>query len=187
MLGVAEKVMLLLPDRVGSLFSYASLAQDVQVSIQTIQKWLYNFERLYIVFKLKLYTKNITRSINKRPKYYLWNWADVEDPGARFENFIASHLLKAAQTWSALGLATVEVHYIQDRLNKEVDFLVTKNLKPWFLLEAKGSDVSVSPSLLFFSKKLGVPGIQLVEKSNVFQRFESGIVCSADRWLGLLA
>lgn len=187
LLGIAEKVMLLLPPKIGSLFSYTSLAQDVQVSVQTIQKWLYNFERLFIVFKLMPYSKQVSRSINKRPKYYLWNWADIEDEGARFENLVASHLYKAAQTWTSLGYGDIALHFIQDRMNKEVDFILTENGRPWLLIETKLSDNNISNNLIFYSNKMGIPGIQLVKKRGVSRRVQDTIFCiSADRWLGHL-
>jgi hypothetical protein len=28
------------------------------------------------------------------PKAYLWDWSEVRDPGPRFENLVAMHLLK---------------------------------------------------------------------------------------------
>ncbi len=186
LLGVAEQVMLLIPKRIGAPFSYSSLAQDIQVATQTIQKWLYNFERLFIVFKLLPYTQNIARSLQKRPKYYLWNWTDIPDPGIRFENVIASHLLKATQTWTALGLANTQLHYIQDRAAHEVDFLVTKDNEPWFLVETKLSDTNISKNLMQFSKKLNVPGIQLVNQTGIYRQSESVTVISANQWLGHL-
>jgi predicted AAA+ superfamily ATPase len=186
LLSIAEKLMILLPDRIGSLFSYQSLAEDLHISSQTVQNWLYNFERLFIVFKLFPYSKQINRSINKRPKYYLWNWTDITNKGARFENLVALHLYKSVQTWQSLGLANCNLHFIQDRSNKKVDFLVTKEGHPWFLVEVKDQDSTISKNLLFFSKKLNIPGIQLVQKKGMFKQIENCIVCSADRWLGHL-
>jgi hypothetical protein len=36
-----------------------------------------------------------------------------------------------------------------------VDFVVIRNKKPWFLVEVKRSDTSVSPSLHYFQRQIG--------------------------------
>jgi hypothetical protein len=41
-------------------------------------------------------------------------------------------------------------------LQKEVDFLVTRNGRPWFLVEVKKSGQSLSPSLVAFREALKV-------------------------------
>ena len=72
------------------------------------------------------------------------------DDGQRFENFIASHLLKAVTYWNETGLGKFALHYLRDKEKREVDFVVIKNNKPWFIVEAKSSDTAVSPSLKYF-------------------------------------
>lgn len=53
----------LLRNRVGSTTSYTSLANDLQVSIHTVKHWLQILENLYIIFPVRPYHKNITRSL----------------------------------------------------------------------------------------------------------------------------
>jgi uncharacterized protein len=78
-------------------------------------------------------------SLVKEPNIYLWNWALIEDAGARLENFVASHLLKATQYWTDRGLGDFNLYYLRDKEGREVDFLVSKDKKPWFIVEAKAS------------------------------------------------
>jgi len=184
LVSVVENLMLLLPDRIGSLFSYTALAQDLNVSVPTVQSWLKVFEKLYIVYKIPPYTKKITRSLHKRPKYYLWDWSQLEQAGQRFENFVAGHLYKAVSLWTDLGFANCSLHFLHTRDNKEVDFLIQKNNKPWFLVEVKTADTQISKWLRYFSKQLGIPGIQVVRDSGVYKRDENISVISADSWLG---
>ena len=47
-------------------------------------------------------------------------------------------------------MAKFELRYLRDKRKREVDFLVVKNHKPWFLLEVKMSDSSLSPALAHF-------------------------------------
>ncbi len=183
LLGLVEQLLLLLPPRIGSQFSYHSLAEDIRVSVPTIQQWLNVFERLFIVFKVTPYSKKIIRSIQKQPKFYFYDWSQIMDEGSRFENFIASHLWKAVQTWTNLGEANLGLHYVRDRDSREVDFLVTREAEPWFLVEAKLSETQISENLRYFSRRLGVPGVQVILKENVHKREGNISVISANRWL----
>ncbi|MCI5222300.1 MAG: hypothetical protein D3924_06415 [Candidatus Electrothrix sp. AR4] len=50
---------------------------------------------MYLLFTVRLYTRSLPRSVQKPPKVYFFDNQDVlGDPGARFENFVATHLLK---------------------------------------------------------------------------------------------
>jgi hypothetical protein len=85
----------------------------------------------------------------------LWDWSTIKNEGARFENLIASHLLKAVHFWSDRGFGDYELYFIRDKEKREVDFLVTKNDQPWFLVEAKYSgNNSISENLYRFQKQL---------------------------------
>lgn len=183
LLGLVEQLMLLLPHRIGSFFSYRSLSEDIQVSPPTILQWMTMLERLFIVFRIAPYTVRITRSLQKQPKYYFYDWSQIADPGRRFENLIASHLLKAVQIWTDLGEANLALHYIRDRNGREVDFLITSDQKPILLVEAKLSETQFSDSLRYFSQRLGVPGIQLIQSENFERRQGNLAVISASRWL----
>ncbi len=183
---LVDQLMLLLPTKIGSIFSYRSLAEDIRVSVPTIQSWIETLRRLFVVFRLSPYSQHIARSIQKQPKFYLWDWSQIQEPGARFENFVASHLWKASQTWTDLGLANVGLHFIRDRNGREVDFLLTRNSKPWFLVEAKISETRISDTLKYFSQRLGVPAIQLIEKGNIEKREGNITLTSCARWLGKL-
>ncbi|MBN2440909.1 MAG: DUF4143 domain-containing protein, partial [Spirochaetales bacterium] len=166
------------------LFSYTSLSQDLKVSVPTIQSWLAIFEKLYIIYKISPYSKKIMRSIQKRPKYYLWDWSQLDNIGKKFENLIASHLYKATTLWTDLGFANCSLHYIHTRDGKEVDFLVRKNNQPWFLVEAKVSNNHFSKQLRYFSQQLEVPGIQVVMDPDTYKKENNLCIISADRWLG---
>lgn len=185
LIGLVEQLALLLPSKIGSLFSYSSLAEDLQVGVPTIQNWMQAFEKLYLLFKISPYSKKITRAIQKQPKYYFYDWSQIGDESARFENLIASHLWKAVQIWTDLGEANLSLHFLRDRDRQEVDFLVLKNEKPWFLVEAKLSETSPSETLVHFSHSLDVPGVQIILKEGIYKKQHNVSVISANRWLPL--
>ena len=64
------------------------------------------------------------------------------------KTLVACHLLKAVEGWTDLGVGAFDLHYIRDKQKREEpDFLVTRNRKPWFVLEVKTSDTHLSPAL----------------------------------------
>lgn len=135
--------------------SYTSLANKVRISDPTVRRWIRILEQFYYCFTVTPYSQNIARSILKEPKIYLRDWSMVDDPGARVENFLACHLLKAVEFWNDAGLGSFSLHYVRDKEQREVDFLVVKDRIPWILIEAKKSaSDSLNPALKSFQNQL---------------------------------
>jgi predicted AAA+ superfamily ATPase len=150
-LGQLEILALLLKNYATQRIVYSNLANKIGVSIDSIKRWIKILASFYYCFTIQPWTKNISRSLLKEPKVYLWDWSEIKDIGARTENFIASHLLKAVQFWTDTGLGQYGLYFIRDKDQREVDFIVTKNQKPWFLVEVKhASGVRLSPHLAYF-------------------------------------
>lgn len=148
----------LLQHQVGQLLNRSNLANKVNVSVDTISRWINTLSAFYYCFTIKPWTKNISRSLLKEPKIYLWDWTDIDNPGAKAENFIASHLLKAVHFWTDYGFGNYELYFLRDKDKREVDFLVTKNNQPWFLVETKHSNnSSLNKSLFVFQKQTKAP------------------------------
>lgn len=138
--------------------NHSRLAGKIKVAAPTLHRWIELLKNLYFCFTIQPWSKNLSRSLIKEPKIYLWNWALVEDEGARFENFVASHLYKAVQFWTDRGLGEYGLYYLRDKEKREVDFLITKNQKPWFLVEAKkNGEKGISRWLYYYQDKLKVP------------------------------
>jgi predicted AAA+ superfamily ATPase len=134
-----EVLASLLSQQTGQLTSYSTLAKKVRVSDSTIRRWINVLESFYYCFTIKPWSKNISRTLLKEPKIYLWDWSVIENKGSRVENFVASHLLKACHGWTDLGFGKFELYFLRDKEKHEVDFLLTKDQKPWILLEVKSS------------------------------------------------
>ena len=148
----------LLRRQVGQLTSYSWLAKRVRVSVDTIRRWIVTLESLYFCFTVKPWHNNIARALRKEPKYYLWDWSQVDDPGARAENMVANALLKAVHWWTETGAGDFGLHFIRDKQKREVDFLVTRDQQPWFLVEVKaGSKAGLSDSLRYFQQQTRAP------------------------------
>jgi predicted AAA+ superfamily ATPase len=76
---------------------------------------------------------------------------------SRLETFVACHLLKAVEGWTDLGLGTFDLGYLRDKEQREVDFVVVRDRKPWFLVEAKSNSDRLSPALKQFQEQLHAP------------------------------
>lgn len=145
-----ELLAILLKAQICSTTNYSNLANKVRISEQTTRRWCALLEKYYYCFSIKPWSQNVTRSLIKSPKYYLWDWSQLTDEGQRFENFIASHLLKAVTYWNETGLGKFALHYLRDKEKREADFIVIKNDQPWFIVEAKSSDSIISQNLRYF-------------------------------------
>ena len=150
-----EALALILANRSGEQLVMSSLARDVTTSEPTVKKWIALLKALYYGFSVKPYYRNVENSIRKTPKWYLRDWSGIEDAGKRMETFVACHLLKAVEGWSDLGFGEFDLYYIRDKKKREVDFLVTRDKKPWFVAEVKNANEKLSPALSLFQRQTG--------------------------------
>lgn len=148
----------LLTKQASELVSYQSLANHVRVSVDTIKSWIKVLESFYYCFSIQPWSRNVTRSLLKQPKVFLWDWSGLSDVGARHENFIAVHLMKAVHFWNDCGFGDFGLYFLRDKEKREVDFVVTRDQRPWFLVEVKSTqNASLSSSLAVFQKQLDAP------------------------------
>ncbi|OVE74350.1 hypothetical protein BVX94_00640 [bacterium B17] len=160
-----ELMVSLLPERVGSLFSINSVREDMEVSHETIKRWLTYLQDLYYLYEVKPYHKSIPRALKKEGKIFFWDFGEVEDKAARFENLIANHLLKACHQWTDTGWGKYELFFLRNKEKQEIDFLVLKDGKPWLPVEVKLSDTKPSAHWRKFLPLLPCnKGIQVVMK-----------------------
>ncbi len=147
----------LVPERVGSPLSLNALREDLEVSHRALTHWMDVLEHLYYVVRIRPFESRSVRSLRKMPKAYLWDWSQVAAPGPRLENLVAMHLLKLCHFLQDHDGHDVDLRYLRDRTGKEVDFLVTRQGKPWLAVEVKVSETSLDPSLVYFRDRLRIP------------------------------
>lgn len=177
----------ILPLRAGSLLSTNSLREDLEVSFRAAAHWLNILEAFYYHFRVYPFTAKNIRSLKKEPKLYLWDWSEVKDEAARFENLIASHILKFVHFITDYEGYKAELHFLRDVDKREVDFLVTIDGKPWFAVEVKLNDTTLSPQLLYFKERLDIPYVYQVVKKAEVDRIEKGArIISAGKFLSCL-
>ncbi len=145
----------MLRNRVGGLITLSNIAEDLQISPKTAKMWLEVLERMYLVFPVYPYTRNIPRAVLKPPKVFFFDNGDViGDEGARFENLVATSLIKRLHFLEDRDGFRYELRYIRDKEGREVDFAIIKDGKLESLIEVKYSDDKVSRALAYYAEKL---------------------------------
>ena len=165
----------ILPAKVGSRLSLNAIREDLEVSHRAVTHWMDILEAFYYHFRIYPFLAKKIRALKKEPKLYLWDWSEVGDEAGRFENLVASHLLKFVHFITDHEGYRAELSYLRDVDKREVDFLVTIDGRPWFAVEAKLNDTVLSPNLLYFRDRLLIPHIyQVVKKDKIDLRERGG-------------
>ena len=161
-LGQLELLMLRLPELVGSLLSINALREDLGVNHATVERWIEILERLFAAFRVPPFGAPRVRAVRKARKLYLFDWTLVDDPAARFENLVASHLLKWVDHQQDVLGRDLELRYFRDRDGREVDFVVTEKRDPVLFVECKLVDRPAAKELRYLATRFpGVPAWQV--------------------------
>jgi predicted AAA+ superfamily ATPase len=185
-----ETLYSLLPSKIGSPLSIQSLAGNLRVSYNTVKNWLYVFERFFLTFSISPWTVRITRAIQKERKVYLFDIPRIKETSARFENMAAIELWRAITSWNDMGYGHFTLHFIKNKEQQEVDFLIADDGVPLFLIETKLSDAQPSTALRLFQRALKIPAVQLVAGGDSFRMFsheeQTILIAPAHHWLARL-
>jgi predicted AAA+ superfamily ATPase len=155
-----------LPESVGSLLSLNSLREDLHTSFQTVDRWVTILENLYYCFRIQAYGISALRAAKKEKKLYLWDWSTVPSPGARFENLVASQLLKFCHCIQDTEGDLMNLRFIRDSQLREIDFIVLKNKKPLFAVECKTGENTLSKTIQYYADRTNIPKFYQVHLGN---------------------
>lgn len=186
-----DMLVSLLPERAAGVLSINSLREDLEVAYPTMKQWIEYLKQVYYLFEIKPYSKSMPRSIKKEGKIYLWDWSEVENEGARFENMIACHLLKYAHFITDSGIANISLHYLKNKEKQEIDFLLVKDKQPWLPIEVKLNEDTASKNWDVFFKNLPCKqGLQIIKKPNTCKLLAKNhgevLILSAEHFLSQL-
>lgn len=156
-ISLLEHLADLLPSKVGAPLSIKSLREDLQIDHKTVERWLQMLENLYVCFRVAPYGSPKIRAVKKERKLYLWDWSSIDDAGARFENLVASQLLKYCHWIEDTEGHAMELRYLRDTDRREVDFVALKNRKPLFAVECKSGEKAIGRALHYFAQRTPIP------------------------------
>ena len=167
-----EHLVELLPARVGSPLSIRSLREDLAVDHKTVERWLTILENLYVCFRIPPFGGTRIRAVKKEQKLYLWDWSMAPAGGPRFENMVASQLLKYCHFVEDTEGHAMELRFLRDTDKREVDFVVLRDRAPLFAVECKTGERAISPAIRYFAERTDIPRFFQVHLGD--RHFETG-------------
>lgn len=173
-ISLVEHLVDLLPTRVGSPLSIKSLREDLAVDHKTVERWITILENLYLCFRVAPFGSPKVRAVKKEQKLYLWDWSMAPEGGPRFENLVASHLLKYCHFVEDTDGYRMELRFLRDTDKREVDFVVLKDRKPLFAVECKSGERDASSAVRYFAERTAIPRFYQVHLGD--RHYETGAV-----------
>lgn len=147
-----ELLSIRLPELVGSPLSLNAIRHDLQVTHQSIARWLLMLENIYMIFRIYPFGGPNIRAVKKEAKHYHFDWTVIENEAARFENLVACHLYKWIHFHQDYNGFNMELRYFRNIDRKEVDFVILKNSKPIYFIECKIKGKDINPALKYLKQ-----------------------------------
>lgn len=146
-----------LPEIVTSSITMKRLAFDLEVAFESVKAWIGMFENLYCCFRIPPFGLPRIQAVKKQQKMFLWDWAKIEEPGPKLENFVGLHLLRFINWAEDVWGEKLELRYFRDVQGHEVDFLIMRKREPFIAIEVKNTQQEIDRGLSYFLSKTRVP------------------------------
>jgi predicted AAA+ superfamily ATPase len=153
-------IVKVLAERVGSKIDYSKISTIIGISRQTLNEYMSFFEDTYLIKRIPVWTNNKDREIVKAKKLYfidngLLNILSDLSSGSKFENAIFNQLRH-------LG----EIRYFSLKNGKEIDFIITINMKETIALEVKETPIEAdNGNLEYLAGLAGVKNYRLIGRN----------------------
>lgn len=162
-INLVEMLVMRLPELVGAPLSVNALREDLQVSHKTVSRWIAILENLYMLFRIYPFGAPKIRAVKKEAKHYHYDWTLVKEPGLRFENLVACHLLKWCHFMEDTNGREMELRYFRDIDRREVDFVIMEDGHPVHFVECKKLYRSPNTGLKYLKQRF--PEVQSTQVS----------------------
>ena len=127
-----KELLQLLALQVGSEVSYTELANNLNIHVTTVRRYLDILEKMFIIFRLPAFSRNKRKEVVKSRKIYFWDigvrnaiandivpFFERTNKGGIWENFIIAERLKR----NKYKKQTFEYYFWRNYEQKEVDFI----------------------------------------------------------------
>ncbi len=169
-LDLFERFLALCAGRAAQLLSYANLASDCGVSVDTARRWVSVLKTSFIVFLLPPHHRNFNKRVVKSPKLYFYDTGllcqllgiretsqIVSHPlrGPIFENHVVAEVAKAYLHHRR----TPPIFFWRDRTGHEIDLLIEEGnlLHPVEIKSGNTMSPDMLDRLLWWTKLAGLP------------------------------
>lgn len=118
--------------QIGYDISYSEIASRLQVNVRTVQRYLNILEKMYIIFSLPGFSRNMRNEFTKTPRYYFWdngirnslianlNPINIRnDSGQLWENYCISE----RQKFLSFNRITANRFFWRTYTQKEIDYI----------------------------------------------------------------
>ena len=118
--------------QIGNDISYSELASRLQVNVRTVQRYLHILEKVFIIFTLPGFSRNMRNEFTKSPRYYFWdngirnvlianlNPINIRnDSGQLWENYCISE----RQKFLSFNRITANRFFWRTYTQKEIDYI----------------------------------------------------------------
>ncbi|MCF8224776.1 MAG: ATP-binding protein [Bacteroidales bacterium] len=118
--------------QIGHDISYSELAGRLQVNVRTVQRYLNILEKMFIIFSLPGFSRNMRNEFTKTPRYYFWdngirnalianlNPINIRnDSGQLWENYCISE----RQKFLSFNRITANRFFWRTYTQKEIDYI----------------------------------------------------------------
>lgn len=126
------KILQLLAFQIGSEVSYSEIAAQAGINKKTVEKYLDLLEKVFVIFNIRGFSRNLRKEVSKSPKYYFYdlgvrnvlinNFNPMtvrNDVGALWENYIISERIKKQEY---MGIQAHN-YFWRTYDKKEIDFV----------------------------------------------------------------
>ncbi len=126
------KILQFLAFQIGGEVSYSEIARQVGLNKKTIERYLDLLEKVFVIFKIRGFSRNLRKEVSKNPKYYFYdlgvrnglinnfNLINLRnDIGSIWENYIISERIKKQEY---LNFQTNN-YFWRTYDQKEIDFI----------------------------------------------------------------
>lgn len=176
------KFLTSLAARCGELLNVNAIGKEVEISTDTVTRWLSILQTSGIIYLLEPYANNLLKRVVKTPKVYFydsglvcyltrWMTPEVLKVGAKagniFENFVVSEILKSHLN---AGRTIKSIYFYRDKDKKEIDVLIEQN-GTLYPIEIK---MSANPT------KSMAKNFAVLDKIPNMQRGMGAIICQYD-------
>lgn len=167
---LVQNILKILADQVGSTFSINSISNDLNVSRNTIEKYIQILEQAYIIFRLPAYSGKERIKARLMHKIYFWDngirngilgrLVDMnirEDKGPLFENFIISEKMKMKRLFNN----DANYYFWREKNDQEIDIIEESGEK-----KIKGYECKYSIDNVKVPIKSPVEKIEVINSKN---------------------
>ena len=154
--------------QIGHDISYSEIASRLQVNVRTVQRYLNILEKMFIIFSLPGFSRNMRNEYTKTPRYYFWdngirnalianlNPINIRnDSGQLWENYCISE----RQKFLSFNRITANRFFWRTYTQKEIDYIEERG-GSLYAYEMKYSGKSSKVPAVFMEN---YPGSKFVE------------------------